>query len=35
VQETNLPEKTFPVISPYTLEQALDDDFYPNTEVTL
>jgi len=35
VQEMNLPEKTFPVISPYTLEQALDDDFYPNTEVTL
>lgn len=29
VGETNLPPQTFPIDSPYTLEQILDDRFYP------
>ncbi len=30
-QETKLPLKTFPATCPYTLAQALDDDFYPES----
>ena len=30
VRETNLPYATFPEICPYTLEQALDDEFFPD-----
>jgi len=29
INETNLPKKTFPDCCPYSLEQVLDDDFYP------
>ncbi|KOR27980.1 hypothetical protein TI03_05735 [Achromatium sp. WMS1] len=29
VKETSLPFNTFPKISPYTLEQILDEDFFP------
>ena len=29
VAETNLPKKTFPAACPWTLEQVLDDDFWP------
>jgi len=29
IKETELPQKTFPNICPYTLEQVLDEDFYP------
>jgi hypothetical protein len=32
-RETKLPLNTFPDTCPYTLEQVLDDDFYPDTEV--
>jgi Domain of unknown function DUF29 len=32
VQETNLPEETFPLTCPYTLEQILDTEFLPNWE---
>ncbi len=32
-QETKLPLKTFPATCPYTLAQALDDNFYPYAEV--
>jgi len=31
--ETGLSVKAFPPTCPYTLEQALDDDFYPDSEV--
>jgi hypothetical protein len=34
VQETNLPEETFPPTCPYTFEQVLDNQFYPETEVS-
>jgi hypothetical protein len=34
-RETKLPLKKFPMICPYTVEQALDDDFYPESEVLL
>jgi hypothetical protein len=27
--ETDLPDRTFPVDCPYTLDQILDDNFYP------
>ncbi len=27
--ETGLPDSTFPKVCPYTLEQILDEDFYP------
>jgi hypothetical protein len=30
IQETNLSEETFPVVCPYTLEQALDGEFLPD-----
>lgn len=30
VRETNLPYATFPEICPYTLEQALDNEFFPD-----
>ncbi|EIJ44372.1 protein of unknown function DUF29 [Beggiatoa alba B18LD] len=30
VKETNLPQAIFPVECPYTIEQLLDDDFYPH-----
>lgn len=30
IQETNLPEETFPATCPYTLDQALDAEFLPN-----
>ena len=29
IKETDLPKKVFPTGCPYSLEQALDDDFYP------
>jgi len=29
-QETQLPSATFPTECPYTIEQLLDEDFYPN-----
>jgi hypothetical protein len=29
-RETNLPKETFPKICPYSLEQILDEDFYPS-----
>ena len=32
IQETNLPEETFPATCPYTLDQALDADFLPNAQ---
>lgn len=32
IQETNLPEETFPTACPYTLDQALDAEFLPDTE---
>lgn len=28
--ETDLPNSTFPKVCPYTLEQILDEDFYPD-----
>lgn len=31
IQETNLPEETFPFACPYTLDQALDGEFLPGT----
>ncbi|MEK7990820.1 MAG: DUF29 domain-containing protein [Thiotrichaceae bacterium] len=31
-KETQLPVKTFPTICPYSIEQLLDDDFYPESE---
>jgi hypothetical protein len=31
-KETKLPVKTFPTICPYSIEQLLDDDFYPESE---
>lgn len=31
VLETGLPLKTFPVDCPFTIEQALDEDFWPET----
>jgi uncharacterized protein (DUF3084 family) len=31
-KETRLPKETFPKICPYTVEQLLDDDFYPIAE---
>lgn len=31
IKETKLPKETFPSICPYTIEQLLDEDFYPNT----
>ncbi len=30
-KETNLPHKTFPQDCPYTLEQVLDEQFYPES----
>jgi hypothetical protein len=33
--ETNIDQKNFPPTCPYTVEQALDDDFYPESEVLL
>lgn len=30
VAQTNLPEATFPPACPFTLEQALDDDYWPD-----
>lgn len=32
IQETNLPEETFPTTCPYTLDQALDAEFLPNAQ---
>lgn len=32
IQETNLSEETFPTTCPYTLDQALDAEFLPDTE---
>ena len=32
IQETNLPEETFPATCPYTLDQALDADFLPDAQ---
>ena len=32
VQETNLPEETFPATCPFTLDQALDAEFLPDTQ---
>ena len=32
IQETNLPEETFPGTCPYTLDQALDADFLPDAQ---
>jgi len=32
IQETNLPEESFPTICPYTLDQALDAEFLPDTQ---
>jgi len=32
IEETNLPESTFPKICPYTIEQLLDKKFYPESE---
>lgn len=32
IQETNLPEETFPTTCPYTLDQALDAEFLPDTQ---
>ncbi|MEH3144867.1 MAG: DUF29 domain-containing protein [Methylobacterium frigidaeris] len=32
VEETGLPEQTFPTTCPYALERILDDGFYPGTE---
>jgi hypothetical protein len=29
-KETNLPKTAFPTICPYTFEQLLDEDYYPN-----
>jgi hypothetical protein len=29
VEETNLPDATFPTVCPWTLEQVLDDAFWP------
>ena len=31
-KETKPPIETFPKVCPYTIEQLLDDDFYPITE---
>lgn len=31
-KETKLPTKTFPTTCPYSIEQLLDDDFYPEPE---
>jgi len=30
INETNLPKSTFPESCPYTIEQLLDEDFYPD-----
>jgi hypothetical protein len=35
IQETNLPEGTFPTTCPYTLDQALDAEFLPDTQEDL
>jgi hypothetical protein len=35
VAETNLPRKTFPTVCPWSLEQVLDDDFWPEGEPRL
>ncbi len=32
LEETGLPEKTFPLVCPYSLEQLLDKTFYPHPE---
>ena len=32
VKETQLPQKYFPAECPYTIEQLLDDDFYPESQ---
>jgi hypothetical protein len=32
IRETKLPQSTFPSECPYTLEQLLDDDFYPESK---
>ncbi len=32
MQETDLPAETFPTACPYSIEQLLDDDFYPRPE---
>jgi hypothetical protein len=32
IQETNLPESTFPTTCPYTLNQALDAEFLPDEQ---
>ena len=32
IQETNLPEETFPMTCPFTLEQTLDAEFLPDTQ---
>lgn len=30
IRETGLPNTTFPVTCPYTIQELLDEDFYPN-----
>ncbi|WP_353570958.1 DUF29 domain-containing protein [Candidatus Albibeggiatoa sp. nov. BB20] len=32
VKETNLPAKTFPKVCPYSIEQLLNENFYPQQE---